>query len=203
MTVSAKRIGILGGSFDPIHLGHLAAATTCLQALKLDQVRFIPCQQAILKSPLKATPEQRAKMVSLAIHDEPCFLLDRRELQRHEPSYALFTLQSLKKDFPHAQFFWIMGEDAFADFQKWYHWQEIAECCDLVVVSRQGRKMDVNEKKDIEKVFQSYQHQVIHVSMPYVNLASTDIRENAQTCLTKLPEAVQKFILENKLYFGE
>jgi nicotinate (nicotinamide) nucleotide adenylyltransferase len=184
-----KKIGILGGAFDPIHLGHLQLAQVCQQALCLEEVRFIPSKSPVLKNASVATAEQRAAMVALAIQDEPSFMLDSREIDREAPSYALLTLQSLQQDFPQAGFYWLMGEDALADFKKWYQWQEILKLCQIVVVTRAG--FDTSESSDVP---------AIRVPMENINVASREIRQDIYAHWQEIPKPVQEYILAHNLY---
>jgi nicotinate-nucleotide adenylyltransferase len=184
-----KKVGILGGAFDPIHLGHLQLAKVCQQALNLDEVRFIPSKSPVLKNASIATAEQRAAMVALAIAHEPSFVLDQREIARETPSYALLTLQSLQKDFPQADFYWLMGEDALVDFKKWYQWQEILKLCQIVVVSRAG--FDASPLSGVP---------VIRVPMENINVASREIRQAIHAHWQEIPKSVQEYILTHNLY---
>src|SRR3989338_6760346 len=149
MLPNKKRMGILGGAFDPIHRGHIQLAQHCLREYSLDQIRFVPSKRPILKQACVAKPWQRAAMIALAIVNDDKFYLDTRELLREQASYALLTLQSLRQEFPQDDFFWILGEDAFADFNQWYQWQQIASLCNLLVASRQHAPINREEKTEI------------------------------------------------------
>ncbi len=198
--VRIKKVGVFGGAFDPIHRGHLELARTCIKFLSLDNIRFVPAQQSLLKQPCVAKPWQRAAMVALAIVNEPKFFLDTRELTREEPSYALLTLQSLHQEFPSTNFYWLLGEDAFQHFTHWYRWQEIAALCDLVVVSRKLSKPQSEALyQEVETCFQQHDHQVVYIQMPCVNVASQDIRTDL-VHLSEVPELVQRYILESQVY---
>ena len=192
-----KRIGILGGTFDPIHRGHLEVAAIFLEQLSLDEVRFIPCQQTLLKNQAIAKPWQRAAMVALAIVNYPHYRLDTRELKRVEPSYSLLTLQSLHHEFPDSELFWLMGDDVYANVNKWYRWKEMANYCDLVVISRHE---DYLQDPEIENHFIMNHRRVIHLTMPKVAAASSAVRAELKNHLDDLPEAVQEYVLENHLY---
>jgi nicotinate (nicotinamide) nucleotide adenylyltransferase len=200
MQINKQRIGILGGAFDPIHRGHLALAQHCLIAHALDAIRFVPTAQPILKQACSAKPWQRAAMVELAIAHEPRFYLDLCELQREAPSYALLTVQDLRQAFPQDDLFWILGQDAFADFTKWYRWQDMASLCDLLVVARAHDPNAMRACSDVEACFIQAGHQVIHSTMPLVDVASRLIRVDVESFQSELPEAVQRFIIENNLY---
>ena len=200
MQTNKKRIGILGGAFDPIHRGHLTLAKRCLTAHALDMIHFVPTAQPILKQACSAGPWQRAAMVALAIANEPHFYLDPCELQRETPSYALLTVQHLRQAFPQDDLFWILGQDAFAEFTKWYRWQDMALLCDLLVVSRTHDADVMHGCSDVESCFTQAGHQVIYSTRPLVDTASRLIRADFEGFQSELPEAVRRFIIENKLY---
>jgi len=198
--MAKKRLGILGGAFDPIHNGHLALAMHCLQAYALDAIYFIPTQTPILKEVCVAKPWQRAAMIALAISQHKYFYLDTRELTRDSPSYALLTLQSLQETDNQAEWIWILGEDAFNDFTKWYRWQEIAHCCDLLVVPRNLAMLAITAQPIVEACFVQAGHAVHYSSMPCVDIASRVIRAAANLSVGSLPQSVRHFIVENHLY---
>lgn len=131
-------IGILGGTFDPVHFGHLRPALEVMQAIGLQQVRFVPNRIP----PHRETPwlnvENRMELLKTAIDDQPGFELDQRELQREGHSYMVDTLESLRADFPSHPICLILGMDAFLGFKQWHQWQRIPELCHLVVTTRPG-----------------------------------------------------------------
>ena len=132
-------IGILGGTFDPVHFGHLRPALEVMEALGLEQVRFIPCRIPPHRNMPKAKADQRAAMVEQAIAGEPRFVIDRREFFREGPSYSVDTLRSLRGEFgdtvPMAL---IMGTDAFAGLAAWHEWEQLIELAHIVVCHRPG-----------------------------------------------------------------
>jgi len=136
-----KLIGILGGTFDPIHFGHLRPALDIMQQAGLDEVRFIPNRTPPHREPPVLSNQQRAELVQLAINDTPGFVLDERELQREGPSYMVDTLQSLKGEFPDNTLCLIMGMDAFNELPQWHRWQAILELCHIIVSTRPGVKL--------------------------------------------------------------
>jgi nicotinate-nucleotide adenylyltransferase len=134
-------IGILGGTFDPVHFGHLRPALEVMQSLGLEQVRFLPNRIP----PHRETPwlnvENRLELLKVAIGDQPGFELDERELQREGRSYMVDTLESLRTDFPSHPICLILGMDAFLGIKQWHQWQRIPELCHLVVTTRPGFEM--------------------------------------------------------------
>lgn len=131
-------IGILGGSFDPIHLAHLRTALELRDLLNLSEVRFFPCGRPPHRAPPIASAQQRVTMLRLAIAHEPGLLIDEREIHRQGPCYTFLTLQSLREEFPHAPLCLIIGADQFVNFDTWHRWQEILDLAHLVVVYRPG-----------------------------------------------------------------
>jgi nicotinate-nucleotide adenylyltransferase len=137
----SRLIGILGGTFDPVHYGHLRPALDILQQLGLAQVRFIPNRLPPHRETPLLSDQQRAELVQLAIQDTPGFVLDERELLREGPSYMVDTLQSLKADYPHDTLCLIVGMDAFNGLPQWHRWQSILELCHIVVTRRPKEKL--------------------------------------------------------------
>jgi len=134
----AKLIGILGGTFDPIHYGHLRPALEVMEQVELDEVRFLPNRQPPHREQPWLDVATRKKLVQLAIADESRFVLDERELNRDGPSYMVDTLADLRCDFPEATLCLLMGSDAFAGFTHWKEWQAILGLCHIIVMTRPG-----------------------------------------------------------------
>jgi nicotinate-nucleotide adenylyltransferase len=129
-------IGIYGGTFDPVHYGHLRTAVEVKGIFALDTLRLIPCYQSPLKKGSQASPEQRLQMLQLAIMGEKGLLCDSRELDRAGRSYMVETLASLHNDFPNETLILFMGSDAFADIERWYQWQRLFDYAHIVVMTR-------------------------------------------------------------------
>ncbi len=131
--------GLLGGSFDPIHNGHLALAQAALEQLQLDQVRFIPAGQPWQRAPLCASNAQRLRMVQQAIADIPQFVADDRELQRSGATYTVDTLGSLRDALgPHAVLVWILGSDQLHNLPSWHRFEALFELAHFAVAQRAG-----------------------------------------------------------------
>ena len=130
-------IGIIGGTFDPIHFGHLRPALDIAERLGLDEVRFIPSATPPHRWKPEATGQQRLDMVKLAINDTQKFILDDREYQREGASFTVDTLQSIRDEIgENTPLCMILGMDAFAFFTQWHDWQKILELCHIVISSR-------------------------------------------------------------------
>lgn len=132
-------IGILGGTFDPVHFGHLRPALDMQQALGLEEVRLLPCRQPPHRDQPYATPEQRLTMLRLATLGEPSLSIDERELQRDGPSYMVDTLLSLRAELgTKPSLALLIGMDALHGLDRWHRWRELTELCHLVVATRPG-----------------------------------------------------------------
>lgn len=133
------RIGLLGGTFDPVHLGHLLLAQQALEAESLDEVWFVPAGVPPHKQHISITSAlHRLKMVHLAIDDHPRFILSPIELEREGPSYTIDTLQILVEKHPFFHFFLILGTDMMKDLPKWYKIKEILQIADIISLHRVG-----------------------------------------------------------------
>jgi nicotinate-nucleotide adenylyltransferase len=131
-------IGIFGGTFDPIHYGHLRTAFELLQALRLSEVRFMPCGNPPHRAAPNADAALRLEMVKRATQAQRGFVVDDRELQREGPSYSVDTLMALRADYPLRSLCLIVGMDAFLSLPKWYHWREILQLAHIIVAHRPG-----------------------------------------------------------------
>jgi nicotinate-nucleotide adenylyltransferase len=131
-------MGVYGGSFDPVHLGHLRAALEVQQLLELDEIRFLPSGRPPHRDAPEADDALRLRMLAAAIGDQPGFVVDERELQRRGPSYTVTTLETLRADFPETSLLLIVGMDAFLGLPDWHRWQELFELAHLVVAHRPG-----------------------------------------------------------------
>lgn len=131
-------IGLYGGSFDPLHIGHLRTALEIQQALALTEIRFLPAGNPPHRERPRATNTQRLEMLAAALADQPGFQLDARELDRDGPSFTVNTLESLREDFPEATLLLIVGMDAFLQLMSWHRWSALFELAHLVVAHRPG-----------------------------------------------------------------
>ncbi len=131
-------IGILGGTFDPIHHGHLRCAQELLQDLPLDEVRLVPCRIPPHRDTPHASVEQRLRMLKAALYGAPALLVDDRELLREGPSYTVDTLHSLRAELGATSLCLIVGMDAFNGLDGWHRWQELIGLAHIVVAHRPG-----------------------------------------------------------------
>lgn len=131
-----QAVGILGGTFDPIHEGHIAIAEHVLQAFALHHVELIPCFQPPHRHQPIASPEHRLAMTHLAVQNHPRLLVNDIEIMRQGISYSVDTLMQLREKFKETAFYLILGEDAFVHFNEWHEWEKIFEFAHLIIVSR-------------------------------------------------------------------
>ncbi len=131
------RLGLYGGTFDPVHHGHLVLAHDALEQLKLDAVLFVPCGQSPFKAQKpRATDAQRLAMLKLALKSEPRFWLSRCELDRPAPSYTYDTAKDIAEAFPRAELFWLIGGDQVKDLAKWHRAEDLRQLVKFVVLQR-------------------------------------------------------------------
>lgn len=133
-----KRIGLLGGSFDPVHLAHIALAQNALQSLGLAEVQLIPAANPWQRAALHATAEQRRDMLELAIAGHAGLVVNPTEIERGGATYTIDTLRALPQD---ARYVWLLGTDQLANFCTWRNWQDIASLVDLAVATRPGTEL--------------------------------------------------------------
>ncbi len=131
-------IGVFGGTFDPVHNGHLRIALDVQQQLALSCVHFIPCKTPVHRERPALGAEQRLHLLKLATQDQSGFVADDRELRRHGPSYMIETLDSMREEYPEKTLLLMIGADAFGQFDQWHRWKEIFERAHLVLMQRPG-----------------------------------------------------------------
>lgn len=206
-------IGIFGGTFDPIHYGHLRTAFELLQALRLSEVRFMPAGDPPHRELTIAAPDMRLAMVKAAIGSQPGFNVDDREMRRTGPSYTVDTLQELRNEMPDRSICLIVGMDAFLGLPKWHRWQDILTFAHLIVAHRPGwraptmgplgellvdggtgRVNDLHESK-AGRIF-------IH-AVTQLEISSTEVRNliaSGQDPRFLMPDAVREFIQQSRCY---
>ncbi|SDJ05254.1 nicotinate-nucleotide adenylyltransferase [Ferrimonas sediminum] len=212
--MSLTAIGLLGGTFDPIHNGHLKMATDALAQFQLDEVRLLPNHQPPHKAATGASSEQRLQMVRLACGTHPQLSVDDRELHRRQPSYTVDTLESLRQDHPHAALCFIIGMDSLNSFAHWHRPQRILELAHLIVCRRQDVDLNLSPAaktllkgritEDNQSIRHQLQGQVVLTELQPPGVSSTEIRHRLQQGLavdTLLPPAVINFIQAQRLYF--
>ncbi len=136
-TVTPRRIGLLGGTFDPVHIGHLRGALEVAEIVGLDEVRLVPNYRPPHRETPNSSAQDRLSMVRLAVQELPLLAVDARELERDKPSYTLDTLESLREELDDDdQVFLILGWDAFCGLPSWHRWEELLDQCHILVMQR-------------------------------------------------------------------
>ncbi len=196
------RLGVVGGTFDPVHLGHLAMAEEARVQLVLDRVMFLPAGQPWMKDGKPLSPaEDRVQMLRLAIASNPHFQICLEEVNRPGPTYTVDTLQKLMEELrPETRIFFIVGQDAMQDFHRWKEPLKVLDLCTLVVVERLGHAaVDVSE---IVGGVPAAKDKVV-MSMPPMGISSTEVRRRAAAAVSlryHVPDAVAEYIEEQGLY---
>jgi nicotinate-nucleotide adenylyltransferase len=198
-----KRVGVLGGTFDPIHDAHLALAHAALTALALDEVLFVPAGQPWQKQsqgPGAVSPAvHRQAMTQLAIADTPHFTLDSRELQRSGPTFTLDTLRELAAQWPTHEWVLIIGADQYAQLHTWRDWRTLLGLCTLAVANRPSARPGAQGQAAPE--VQAFAHRV--VPLPMLDISSTDIRQRVKAgadISALVPPQVARYIETHRLY---
>jgi len=142
----AKPIGILGGTFDPIHFGHIHLANSTLNELALAIIHFIPCYNPPHRNKPIATPQHRLAMLKIALQKYPQLIIDTREITRQGTSYMIDTLISLRKELPLTPLCLIMGIDAFTHLTSWHKWQKLLDYCHIIVANRPDSSYNTTQK---------------------------------------------------------
>jgi nicotinate-nucleotide adenylyltransferase len=211
-----RPIGIFGGTFDPIHYGHLRSAFEMLQALDFEEVRFIPCGDPPHRGVTYATAEQRSRLVELAIQGQDGFIADDRELKRGGLSYTVDTLESLRKEFPGRSLGLIVGMDAFLGLPGWHRWDEILDIAHIVVAHRPGWKApDIGALGKLISDFGTHRVEDLHIAaagrvhihaVTQLEISSTEIRDLVAAGRDPrflMPDAVRDDILNSEVYKGD
>jgi len=197
-----KRIGIMGGTFDPIHMGHLITAEMVRAEAALDEVLFIPSARPPHKDGTHAASiADRFAMTACAIQDNPNFSLSDMELRREGPSYTVDTIAALHDQFDGAALFFITGADAMNDLYRWHEPHRLLQSCQFIVATRQGTPLD---ETLLAEQFTAEERRHIHVvPTPHLEISSTMIRARVRTGKSirhLVPRAVEEYIVGRGLY---
>ena len=202
---SAVKIGVLGGTFDPIHKGHLAIAEAAMKRLGLAEVYFVPAARTPLKeSGAILAAEHRVQMVRLAIADYPYFKLSTIEIDRPGPSYTVDTIAEMRKKLDaENELYFIIGQDSLAQLPRWKEISRIIQMCRLVAVPRPGYSLP--DKNSLEAAIPGISERLIILDEPKINISATEIRQLAKwgkSISHLVPGAVAGYIKKQKLYTG-
>src|SRR5690606_5524909 len=186
-----KRVGILGGTFDPPHFGHLIIANEVLQQLNLDEIQFLPNYKPPHK--LKAsstTAEQRVEMLKIAIKNNQSFSIETIEIERKGTSYTFDIMRELKRRNPEVDYYFIIGADMVESLSKWYKIDDLSQMVQFVGVSRPGYLL-------------KSEYPIITIEVPLIEISSSSIRnkcEDGKSVQYFLPDKVIRYMKENHLY---
>lgn len=202
-----QRLGIYGGSFDPVHYGHLLLAETCREQCRLDEVWFIPAATPPHKQRRDMTAAKlRVEMLQLAIGGTPEFRVSSLEIERGGISYTVDTLAEIQRQRPDAQLFLLMGADSLSDLPGWHEPRRICEMAIPVVVHRAGSPPPdlfvLGDLLTLERAAEARRNQV---TMPLIDLSSSELRQRVmerRSIRFRTPRAVEKFIETHGLYQG-
>lgn len=189
------RVGVFGGSFDPVHQAHVALARSALGALHLDQVRWVPAGNPWQKTRAMTPAEDRLALVQAAIEGEPRFVLDRIEVDRSGPSYTLDTLRELQAAHAGVQWVLLIGQDQYSGLHTWKDWQALLGLVELAVANRPG------DLRQPHPDVQRFPHRM--VPLPMLDISSTDIRTRVAAGLDishLVPPGVARYIETHGLY---
>lgn len=208
-----KCIGIFGGTFDPIHFGHLRLALELKQQLALDEMRLLPCYIPPHRASPAVSAQQRLAMLQLALADCEDLSWDARELQREKPSYTYDTLRELRAEFgADASLSWCMGTDSFAGLETWHRWSELIDLAHLVVVARPGwslptqgpiAQLVAQRSVTVEAIRTSPAGNVAILESRLLPISATEIRaqiEAGESPQFLVPDAVWNYIRTQGLY---
>lgn len=198
-----EKIGIMGGTFDPIHNGHLVIAETAREQFRLQEILFLPSGHPPHKG--HAMPaSHRCSMVSLAIAGNPFFTLDRREVDSPDISYTYVTLRNLKKELPHTELFFILGADSLFDFESWRKPEEILTYCSILAAYRKHERQN-RFFQQIDLLNRKYPGKFFPLDTPSLEVSSQDIRNRVQhgrSIRYLVPKEVGEYIRAHHLYEG-
>ncbi|MBR9804194.1 MAG: nicotinate-nucleotide adenylyltransferase [Rubinisphaera brasiliensis] len=197
------KIGILGGTFDPVHLAHLLLAETCREECGLDQVRLLPASNPPHKQGETISPaKQRIAMLEFAVAGFPEFVVDRREIKRDGLSYTWQTLTEFREEFPEDELFFLMGSDSLRDLMTWKQPETIAELATLVAVNR-GPISAEQMNAYLEPLPEVIRKAIRFVQMPAVDISASEIRDRARAGRSLrflTPRPIERYIVEQGLY---
>lgn len=196
-----QRIGILGGTFDPPHLGHLVLAEYAVEALNLSQVLFVPAADPPHKRGIVRTSiEYRLPMLELAIEDHGRFVISRIDIDRPGPHYAVDMVRLLQAELPDAELYFLMGSDSFHDLINWYRPSELISLCKIVVLDRPGREWSPTMHDD---VLPGLSERIFTIKFPRLGISSTEVSARVDAGLSVrylVPQPVLDYIAQHGLY---
>lgn len=213
---AVTRIGLFGGTFNPVHHGHLRLALDLVETLALAEMRLLPCHLPAHRQEPAVSAARRAEMVRLAIAGEPALRLDTLELEREGPSYTVDTLQIVRRQVgAKVPLLWVLGADAYAGLERWKDWQQLLDYAHLVVVARPGWTLPQTGKLAafaqrhalrLEEFKAQPAGGIMQLESRLLDISATQIRTKVaqgRSIRYLLPEPVHQYIAEHHLYRDE
>ncbi len=206
-----KRIGLFGGTFDPVHYGHLRPALELSQRYALDVLHMLPNHLPAHRGTTGAKSQQRIDMLHIATRDVARLAVDEREARRDRPTYTIETLEELHSEHPGASLIFFLGADAFANFQNWHRWQDIIKLANLVVIDRPNAQLgdwaeallaDMATKPGNDTL-SKIKGMIVRQQVTQLAISATDIRAQigrGESIRFLLPDAVREYIDAHRLY---
>ncbi|NVK22131.1 MAG: nicotinate-nucleotide adenylyltransferase [Kangiellaceae bacterium] len=204
---------ILGGTFDPVHFGHLRIAQEMLNLFPQAKISLMPAAYPPHRPAPGASTEQRIEMLELVLDQHPGLQLDTRELKRTEPSYSVVTLRQIREEVVDGSVIFLMGTDAFAKLDQWYQWQELIQLTNILVVGRpsselpdSGTVAEFFRRHQVDDLSELTEHpsgRVGYYEMPQLDISSTYIREQIKSGFSPrflLPDVILNYINQHELY---
>lgn len=217
MNSALAPVGVFGGTFDPVHYGHLRSALELVEYLNLDHLRMMPCAVPAHRSAPSCSARERAAMVELAVASEPRLVCDPRELHRQGPSYTIDSLEELRREFGAARSLClVMGCDALLGLDAWHRWQDLLNTAHIVVIARPGWQLPAtgvvadwlaqHREESPQALHNRASGCVLVKELRPLAISSTEIRNvlgSAKSARYLLPESVIDYIEQRKLYTRE
>ena len=200
-------LALFGGTFDPVHYGHLRCADEARRKLNLKQLYLLPAGHPAHRATPQASTQQRLEMLQLAQKEFPKLAIDVRELNRQGPSYMVDTLQELRGKFPHRSLLLLIGQDAANRLHQWHQWENLFTLANLVILTRPGEKRDYRHDKrllsDVGELAVSKAGRVLQLQVSPIDISATTIQSMmrlGRSPKSMLPDAIFNYISEQKLY---
>ncbi len=209
----AEAVAIFGGTFDPVHYGHLRCADEARQKLALNNLYLLPAGNPPHRDKPQATVAQRLDMLYLARTEFPRLLIDDRETRRSGPSYMVDTLQELRNSFPDRPLLLLIGQDVANQLHSWHHWQKLFDLAHIVILTRPAAdsayRPDLAEQirlrsvKDVEELNGTTAGAVLQLEVEPIDVSATELKRyirSGRSPVSMLPAAVLEYIMKNRLY---
>jgi nicotinate-nucleotide adenylyltransferase len=207
-------IAIFGGTFDPVHNGHLKTSLAIQKEFQFNSYRFLPCKSPVIKKPSTANTKQRIEMLRMAIQEYPEFSIDLREIKRDSPSFMSETLESFRQEYPEASISLILGYDAFLSLPKWHRWEQLIKLAHLLIINREYyaetplpqdliELIKTNKQTDKKSLASELSGIFFEYNAGDYAISSTDIRKALspkKELQDQLPHSVYEYIKQQQLY---